>query len=180
MMRIRYSDCNITKGLSVLALILSLVFAGHGSLIAQELPKPSSEVLLTVDGNIGVTNANGKAEFDRSMLEALGMQSLKTSNPFEMGLHEFEGVLLRDLLDTLKAAGTTLEARALDGYTIEMPIKDAYDYPVMLAMLWNGEIMRVRNRGPIWVIYPIDLYDELKGPRFSGRSIWQLKSITVK
>lgn len=180
MMRIRYSNCNITKGLSVLALILSLVFSGHGALIAQELPKPSSEILITIDGNIGVTNANGKAEFDRDMLEALGMQSFKTSNPFETGLHEFEGVLLRDLLDALKASGTTLLARALDGYTVEIPIKDIYDYPVMLAMIWNGETMKVRSRGPLWVIYPIGKYSELQDQKYSARSVWQLTKLTVE
>lgn len=176
----RILNDNMTRTLCICALIFGLVVTIIGSSVAQELPKRSSEVLLTVDGKISVTNYLDKAEFDRSMLEAIGMQSMKTSNQFEPGIHEFQGVLLRDLLDKLKSSGTTLVARALDGYTIELPVKDAYDYPVMLAMIWNGKVMRVRNRGPIWVVYPIDDYDALRSPQFSGRSIWQLKSLTVK
>lgn len=148
--------------------------------VSNELPKPSSEVLLTVDGKINVMNGNGFAAFDRNMLNSLGVQSITTENPFEKGMHSFEGVLIRDILSATKAEGTVLRATGLDGYTVQIPIEDVQKYPVMLAMVWNGEVMRVRNRGPLWVIYPLSDYPELIEQKYSARSVWQLKKLTVE
>ncbi len=160
--------------------IVSVTLIAVGTPRAQGLPIPTSPVLLTVDGNIGVTNVNGKAEFDRGMLEALGMQSIVTTNPFETGTHTFEGVLVRDILKAVDANGGDLAAVALDGYSVKIPVEDVLNYPVMLAMVWNGKAMKVRNRGPLWVIYPIEKYTELQDQKYSARSIWQLKKLTVE
>lgn len=147
---------------------------------SNELPKPSSEVLLTVDGGINVMNGDGVAEFDRDMLRSLGVTSIMTANPFEKGMHSFDGVLIRDILSATGAKGTVLRATALDGYTVQIPIEDVQQYPVMLAMVWNGKEMRVRNKGPLWVIYPLSDYPELIEQKYSARSVWQLKKLTVE
>ena len=44
----------------------------------------------------------------------------------------------------------------------------------------NGKAMDVRNKGPIWIIYPIDEFPELKTEEISGRSIWQLDKLLVQ
>lgn len=165
------------RAATVLLCLSFLLFPG---LAAAEIDKPSDEVLLTVSGKIAETNADGLARFDRAMLEAIGMQMLKTSTPFEEGAHNYEGILLRDLLKRVGASGDTLIAHAVDGYTVEIPASDAAKFPVILAMTRNGQIMDVSNKGPIWVIYPIDQFRELKTEEISARSIWQLDGLTVE
>jgi hypothetical protein len=147
---------------------------------AEPLPQPSGEVLLSVAGAIETTNAEGEARFDRAMLEALGMERLETSNPFEPGVHVFEGPRLSAVLDRVGARGSTVTAKALDGYEIDIPFSDAADYGVLLAMRWNGETMTVRRKGPIWIVYPVDQNPELNIESFSSRSIWQLSRLTVR
>ena len=147
---------------------------------ADDLEKPSGKVLLTIDGNIGNTTDGERALFDRAQLESLDMQKLETTTPYTKGKQSFEGILFSRLLDKIGARGTVLQAMALDGYSVDIPIKDLRDYPVLLAMKWNGKVMRVRTKGPLWVIYPIDQYPELGTEKYSTRSIWQLKSLTVK
>ena len=147
---------------------------------ADSLPPPSGPVILTVGGAITTTNGNGIAQIDRAMLDALPQHSLSTHNPFETGLHRFDGPLLRDFLKTVGANGTTLFAEALDGYTIEIPVSDVMTYAVLIATSWNGKVMTVRNKGPVWIVYPVDQHDELKDEIYSGRSIWQLNRITVE
>jgi hypothetical protein len=39
--------------------------------------------------------------------------------------------------------------------------------------------MSVRDKGPLWVIYPYDAVPEYKSERIYARSIWQLVSIEV-
>lgn len=136
--------------------------------------------ILAIDGAVINLNGDGVARLDRRQLEALGMRELVTSNPFVDGVHRFAGVLLSDVLDLVGADGTTIMARALDGYTVQIPVQDARAYPVMLALERDGERMTVRNKGPIWIIYPIDQYDELDTEEFSARSIWQLSRLTVR
>jgi len=145
-----------------------------------EMKPPAGKVILTLGGKIARTNVDGTARFDHDMLLAVGLTRLSTSNQFETGVQDYEGVLLKDLLAYVGATGTRLLATALDGYTVEIPVDDAGKYPVLLAMNWNGKPMTVRNKGPIWVIYPIDQFPELKEERFSARSIWQLSRIDVK
>ncbi|MGJ3258112.1 MAG: molybdopterin-dependent oxidoreductase [Rhodospirillales bacterium] len=164
----------------VAAVVLALAATGIPRNAAADLGKPTGKVILTVGGKISETNVGDEARFDRAMLEEVGMRTLKTRNPFETGMHMFEGVLLSDLLRRVGATGETLVAYALDGYAIEIPVSDAAKYPVLLALIWNGKEMSVRNKGPIWVIYPVDEFEELKDEEFSSRSIWQLERIVVE
>jgi len=76
---------------------------------------------------------------------------------------------------------TMLRTVALNDYAVNVPVTDALDYDVILAMSMNGETLRVRDRGPLWIIYPwTEEYPELRNEIYHGRSIWQLKGIIVK
>lgn len=168
------------RALRWLVVALAVCIAWPLGALAGELAAPAGKVILTIDGKISRTTNGREALFDRAALEALGLQALTTSNPFEKGAQHYEGVLLSKVLTLVGATGSKLAARALDGYTVEIPVKDAFDYPVLLAMKWNGKIMRVRNKGPLWIVYPVDQYQELNHQDISGRSIWQLQRLTVK
>lgn len=163
----------------ILALMAMLI--GPADTFANTLPSPTGKPILIIGGAIDRTNVDGEAHLDRAMLEALGLRTLETTNPFETGVQRFSGVLLRDVLRLVGGDDKTMMvASALDGYTVEIPVADAIAYDVLLAMTWNGERMTVRRRGPIWVIYPIDQTPELRDEIFSNRTIWQLKRLTVR
>lgn len=141
------------------------------------LPRPQGRVILTVSGKIGNTNADGTAMFDRAMLEALGVSELTTETVWTEGRVRFEGVLARKLLEAVAARGEIAETRAINDYKVEIPVSDFQQYPVLLALKMNGAYMRVRDKGPIWVIYPWDQYPELNDEQTKQKSIWQLKEI---
>jgi hypothetical protein len=180
--------CPMTRLFSVVSYIWAVMaFAAvpallPSSVLAQTgaLPAPKGDVLLTIDGAISMVTEGSQAWLDRAALEDLGLTELKTSNPFTDGVHLYEGVLLAEVLDLVGASGTTLTARALDGYTVDIPVQDVRDYPVLLAMKIDGQVMSVRQKGPLWVIYPVDQYPDLKAESYSARSIWQLTHVTVQ
>lgn len=163
-------------------LLAALVLLGLSATpsLADTLSPPSGPVILTVDGAITNTNSDGAAQFDRAMLGAFKQHTLSTGNPFESGLQTYQGPLLRDLLASVGGNGSVLIAEALDGYSIEIPIGDADDYDMLLATTWNGIVMTVRDKGPIWIVYPVDQHEELADEVYSGRSIWQLAKLTVQ
>src|SRR5688572_12609688 len=72
---------------------------------AASLPEPTDKPILTVTGKISVTNKDGTAQFDRSMLEALGKASFSTSTPWHKEPVVFEGVPLAKLMDAVGATG---------------------------------------------------------------------------
>lgn len=147
---------------------------------AADLPEPSGRVLLTVDGNIGVTNGDGVARFDRAMLTDLGRHRIETELPWTDGAVVFEGVPLSAVLEAVDADGEMLRATALNDYAVDIPVSDVTDYRVILAMTRDGERLSVRDKGPLWVIYPMQAHDELEGELYLNRHIWQLARITVE
>jgi hypothetical protein len=144
------------------------------------LPPPVGRVILSIGGNISETNAGDRAEFDRSMLEALGMHGLTTSTPWTRGPQHFEGVLMSDLLRRVGASGKSVLAAALNDYMVEIPMEHFERYPVLLALKHNGEFMRIREKGPLWLIYPRDDYQELGARSMNRFWIWQLEQLTVQ
>lgn len=145
-----------------------------------ELPLPQGPVILTMDGRIQIHNVAGTAEFDRAMLEALPQKEVSTTSPWTEGSASFRGVLMRDLLAAVGAQGDTVQAVALNDYAIEIPAADFREYDVILAMDRDGKPMRVRDKGPLWIIYPLDDHAELRNSRYHARMIWQLKHLTVQ
>lgn len=150
------------------------------TLAQQQLARPSGEIILEVSGKIGLTNSDGRAMFDRPMLEKIGTSTVRTSTPWTDGVVKFEGVLLRDLLSHCEAAGQTVHAIAWNDYTMDIPVDDAMEYAVLLAMEADGTPLSVRDKGPIWIVYPMDDHRELRGRLTERKMVWQLKELRVR
>lgn len=147
---------------------------------ADALPIPSSEVILTISGNIANTNEGDTAQFDRNMLEQIGLVDITTTTPWFDGEVTFAGVLATDLLRLVGAQGETIRAIALNDYEVEIPLSDALDTGFIFAIKRNGEIMSVRDKGPIFVIYPFDSNSDLKNQTYYGRSAWQVTRLIIR
>lgn len=164
----------------LLVLVAILLSPVGGVSATEKMKAPSGRVILTVTGKIGVTNAENAADFDLEMIHALGLRKLITSTPWTDGTQEFSGVLMRDILEAVGAAGKTVEAVALNEYAMEIDISDFENYPVMLATTLNGEKLRIRDKGPLWIIYPRDDFDELRSQKIDNKMVWQLRRLIVK
>lgn len=171
---------NMNFGRALGAVVGAVVLAIAAFAGAASLPAPDEKPILTVVGSIGVTNKDGAAQFDRAMLEALGPVSFETTTPWYSGPVTFEGVPLAKVLKAVEAKGKTLVAVALNNYSAELPVEDAMKYNVILALKRNGEYMSVRDKGPLFIVYPYDSVPELKNQKFYSRSVWQLSRIEVR
>lgn len=161
-------------------LVGALVFLAANLAGGASLPAPSDKPILTVTGKISVTNKDGTAQFDRSMLEALGETSFSTSTPWYDGPRKFEGVPLAKLLDAVGASGDHIVATALNDYSTNIPVEDARKFGVILALKRDGGYMPVSDKGPIFIVYPFDSNPELKAQVYYKRSAWQVSRIEVK
>ena len=143
------------------------------------LRQPRDRVILTVSGKIGIFNGGAAARFDRAMLEELGTTQFTTTTPWYDGPVTFEGVRMGRLMEALRAQGDTLIARALNDYETRIPLRDVIDFDVLMAMKRNGEYMPVRDKGPLFLVYPFDSDPALRNQRYYGRCAWQLAQIDV-
>ena len=168
----------------VLAALLSVALGAGwvplGPARAQGLEPPQGRVIFTVSGRISQTNGKGVADFDRAMLRVLPAATIETMTPWTDGVTKFEGPLARDLLQRVGARGSRVKALAINDYSVVIPVSDFGTYPVILAMKMNGEELRTRTKGPLWVIYPWSAKPELRSEVIYGRSIWQVKEIVVE
>jgi hypothetical protein len=147
---------------------------------AGPLERPTGPVVLTISGNVVHTNADGVAEFDLAMLERLQQRSATMDTPWTEKSTAFEGPLLAAVLEAAGASGAMLKVTALNDYAAEVPIEDATTIETMLATRMNGEIMSVRDKGPLFLIYPFDNRPDLYNEKYFSRSVWQIKEIEVQ
>jgi hypothetical protein len=165
--------------------IITAVFAAAlavlpvAPLSAQTLPAPTDEVMLTVSGAIGMTNADGVLALDAALLASLPQHEFTTSTIWTEGTETYSGVLLRDLLAATGATGATVKLTALNDYQITMPAADAAEDGPLLAVLVDGKPMSVRDKGPVWLVYPYDDNAAYRTEQTYARSIWQLNRIEI-
>lgn len=147
---------------------------------AGTLPAPQGNVILTISGKIANTNAEGQtAAFDRAALEAMGLSSFTTRTPWYPNPVTFEGVPAARVMEAVGAAGTTATAVALNDYSTEIPLSDFTRYNVLFALKRDGSYMPVRDKGPIFIVYPYDTDPILHSRAYYGRSAWQVSRITI-
>lgn len=162
-----------------LALAFVALVANAAVAMADSLPMPEGRVLLTVTGAIKNTNVDETAQFDRAMLEEIGWRTFETHTFWTEGPQEFSGVPLAALLAVLGAGdGDVIRAAAINDYRVEIPISDAAEHDVVIALEHNGMPMRVRDKGPMWIIYPIEP-SEVKDSEFNSKMIWQLSALHI-
>ena len=165
--------------LATLLALIAIAPLAVADVRAGQLPEPTGKTLLVVRGNIERTNRGDAAHFDLAMLEALPGRTARVETPWANGTAAFEGPLLRAVLDHVGAQGEKLIIRALNDYSAEVPFSDARDFDTILALKKDGKHMSVREKGPIFLIYPFDKNPELYNEKYFVRSVWQIKEIEV-
>lgn len=156
-------------GLILLSLMLSLPAWAQS---------PTGQPLLTVTGKIQNTNAENAFIFDRDMLQNLPQGKIVTHTPWYDEVSEFEGPLARAIVEWVQVDGAQ-QARvyALNDYSAVVPVSDLLDLGMVFATQRNGETLRVRDKGPIFLVYPFDDNPNLNSEVYHNRSVWQIKSI---
>lgn len=142
-------------------------------------PAFAEDVILTVSGNVAAPSTGTVWAFDLEALQALPENSFKTTTIWTDGLDEFQGVSLVALLDHVGGSQGTIRAVALNDYAVSIPMSDAVENGPIIAYLRNGKEMSVRDKGPLWIVYPYDDNETYKSEEFYSRSIWQLDQIEI-
>ncbi|WP_375749462.1 oxidoreductase [Vibrio sp. HN007] len=142
--------------------------------VALISPMLTSANTLSIEGN-GEVHTLTIAE-----LQAMPETSYITPLPWTKGESKFTGVRLSYLLqNTIGAIPEKVSLRALNDYAAVIIKSDIQQYEPIIAYLRDGETMRIRDKGPYWLIYSLAKHPELDTPKYQGQMVWQLESIKV-
>ena len=158
---------------------IALALLSTVSASAEDLAPPSGTPILPMSGALDTTHVDNTLVFDADTLAAVGTVTIETSTIWTEGVNTFEGVPLKSLVDLAGAESGQLLASAINDYTIEIPVSDAVEGGPIVAFLFNGDRMSVRDKGTLWIIYPYDQSADYRSEVTYSRSIWQLDRIEV-
>lgn len=161
-----------------LCLALSLLLCSLTSM--AELAQPQGPVILTLRGLISESNHGEDADFDLSMLQSLPQYTIITRHPWVESRHQYKGPRLADLLQLVGAQSSQLSMIALNDYEVDINFEEVAEFNPILAWSENDRVMQVRDKGPLWLMFPVDEHPELLKMAYSDFMVWQLRSIIVK
>ncbi|MQT13516.1 hypothetical protein [Segnochrobactrum spirostomi] len=159
----------------VLAVFVSFACASL-ALVAAAPPAFAQDLDLdwkTADGQVLKSET-----LDLKALDTLPQATIKTSTPWTQGVQTFSGPTLSAIAALGGRPVKEADVVALNDYSIVIPAQDWKKYTVVLASRHNGATMRVRDKGPLWVIYPLDTFSELEKQETNARMVWQVAHIT--
>jgi len=158
----------------VKAVVLCGMFACIGPAWSVEPVAMTGDPILTVSGKINHQGHGVQIQYDLAGLEAMGKTEIQTTTIWTDGVLTFEGVSLDVLANRFGVEGGTIHASAINDYVVHIPVSDAVPDGPIIAYRVNGQEMSVRNKGPLWLIYPYDSNAKYRTEVIYSRSIWQL------
>jgi hypothetical protein len=160
-------------------LLLAIAAAGAlalqgGAAIAQQAEAPPDTVLTVVPAP-GATPVH----FTDADLADLPQRSFQTSTIWTEGVQEFSGP---SLATVLAAAGMDdgvrqIRLTALNDYAVLIDMEQVEaDVPIVANRI-NGATFSVRDKGPLWVVFPYDSAPRYRAESIFAISVWQLRQI---
>ncbi|KQA22278.1 hypothetical protein [Vibrio metoecus] len=105
--------------------------------------------------------------------------TIVTETPWTQGNTEFKGISAQAILAWMGVKKADLKVIALNKYWAVIPYSDIEKYNPVFAIQKNGKPMAIRDRGPVWSIYPLSSSGELNNEVLHSRMVWQISNIEI-
>jgi hypothetical protein len=112
-------------------------------------------------------------------LAALEQESFETNTIWTDVARTFSGPSLHTILKAVGAEPTRLRIYAINDYNVEFPAEKITETTPILANRIDGDSFSVRQKGPLWVIFPFDQNPEFQSEEVFALSVWQVKRIDI-
>ncbi|WP_018700550.1 hypothetical protein [Amorphus coralli] len=115
---------------------------------------------------------------DVDAVEGLEQQAIDTSTPWTDGVSRFSGPAIATLAAMGPQPASKATVVALNDYVHDLESTDWTEHGAILAVRQNGERMMIRDKGPFWVMFPIDANPRVLGTaRYFSRMVWQVREV---
>lgn len=124
--------------------------------------------------------AAGRTEtFSQGDLMAMPQETYETSTIWTKGEKTFTGPTLAAVLDAVNAGDGPVTLFAINDYSVEIPRDTITDDAPIVALSVDENPLSVRDKGPLWVVFPYDSDVRYRSENIFAYSIWQLVRIEV-
>ena len=161
----------------------TVVVAGAVALVAGmtvvSLDARAEGDVLTISGRI-----SGEDDAHMLSLDELGDfpgHVVTTSTIWTEGEQVFRGISGADLAERFAADGVTeVHAVAVNDYEVVIPFDIFSAQTTLIAYERNGSPMSVREKGPLWIVFPYDQDPSFRADSFRSYSIWSLTRVEFR
>lgn len=113
-------------------------------------------------------------------IQSLPKTSYTTELPWSKGESEFTGVKLSTLLIHVYGdIPAQIDISGLNNYHALVTRPDIVKYQPILAYQKDQHYLKIRDKGPYWVVYPLNLYPELNRSAYHAQMVWQVNEIKL-
>lgn len=154
--------------------ILTLVAAVLGACL-HVTGAAAEDVILTVQTGEGGQSVT----FTDAELMALPQESFETETIWTEGVVEFSGPSLKTVLEHAEMMLGDVELYAINDYNVVLPTHKIEEGAPIIANRINGAPFSVRDKGPLWVVFPYDDESQYNTEEYFALSVWQLNRLNV-
>ncbi|KLN66623.1 MULTISPECIES: molybdopterin-dependent oxidoreductase [Vibrio] len=106
--------------------------------------------------------------------------SFTTDLPWYPNKNKYTGFKVTELLKYLAIDDAfSISFIALNDYAASSQIEDILQYEPIVAYKMNDKKMKVRNKGPYWLVFDLDKNPEIDNAVFHSQMVWQIDEIMV-
>lgn len=110
-------------------------------------------------------------------LAAMPQAEVRAVTPWTEGEVTFAGVAFQTLAHSLGVAGGKVVLRALNAYEITLDTSRVIEDGGVLATRMNGKPIPIRDKGPVWLVFPSAERPDLASADKAHMWIWQVDEI---
>ncbi|OEF05356.1 hypothetical protein [Vibrio genomosp. F10] len=110
------------------------------------------------------------------------VSSFSTKLPWFKQPKSYSGMRVIDLIDYLNKDSESIHSVsfiALNDYAANSNIDDILKYDPIIAYMMDEKKMKVRNKGPYWLVFNVDKYPEIANDVFYNQMVWQIDEVII-
>lgn len=134
-----------------------------------------------ITAQITVSDATGQQiVLDAQVLESLPQTGFITSTQWTEGVTAFTGPTLQSILDLPELRsfqGATITLTASNDYEAVLDLTLLSDQAPIVATRMDGHPMSLRDKGPLWVVFPYDAGEKYRVDSVYAASVWNFTNI---
>ncbi|GAA5645841.1 molybdopterin-dependent oxidoreductase [Vibrio proteolyticus] len=134
----------------------------------------AADLLIHIDGRQAQTVSLSQ------LTNEVDQDNITTHLPWLTDSHTFTGTSASELLDYLGVRDAyAMSFIGLNEYAATTTIEEIDKYHPIIAYYQDGKPMKVRHKGPYWLLFNVDKYPETGSEVFQTKMVWQIKEIIV-
>ncbi|WP_194436577.1 hypothetical protein [Vibrio fluminensis] len=115
-----------------------------------------------------------------NLLAEFSTTSFETRLPWFPDQRSFTGIPVMKLVERYGDENTfAVTFLALNDYAATSTVEDIQKFAPIVAVKMNGEPMKIRHKGPYWLIFNLNKYPEIDNIGYHSQMVWQIDEIIL-